>query len=601
MDLMEDVKFGEVLNKVGADYNGFNTFMKGLKKTQKFAQDAYTAEDDFWKIFTYLGEQSRLRDAYKAKGLQLGDDIVEVITDAEGKKFDRKIGVFNDEYLKKQSAKLVKNNIPNYAFVSEFIKGLRKLPVGNFVAFPAEIMRTGTNIVQTGLDEIFFTARINGKEVNPLRARGLQRLTGMAATTAALPLGTVAMMQTLNDVSNEELDAMRRYVPEWSKNSVLVPFKDKEGKLSYVDFSHLNAYDTLTRPIQTVVNAVNSGRSDKDGIMDDFILGLIESTKEIGQPFISESIWTEALQDVAPILGRGGVDAAGREIYNKDPAIDPIGSKIMKSVAHLVEAQAPLNWRQLGRLGLAIRPIDSLGRYDERGNEYELGNELLGIAGLRRVNVDPNKSLNYKITNFKDGVRDARNIFTRQTLKGGVVSPEEMVDAYIDANKALYEINRRMFLDIDAAKILGMNEGDLQTSFDNRGEARNFGYLNEGLFKPYQPSRDVQELFSQRAEQLGAPNPFDAAVDVMDRIRDILESVSVRGDVFPDIQNPFSNLPEPTLGPAASLPGLPAMPNPGLVNNAQFGSIDPVSGLTLAEETYLSPLEQNYRKKTRTT
>jgi len=394
---------------------------------------------------------------------------------------------------------------------------------------------------------------------------------------------------------------MRRYVPEWSKNSVLVPFKDKEGKLSYVDFSHLNAYDTLTRPIQTVVNAVNSGRSDKDGIMDDFILGLIESTKEIGQPFISESIWTEALQDVAPILGRGGVDAAGREIYNKDPAIDPIGSKIMKSVAHLVEAQAPLNWRQLGRLGLAIRPIDSLGRYDERGNEYELGNELLGIAGLRRVNVDPNKSLNYKITNFKDGVRDARNIFTRQTLKGGVVSPEEMVDAYIDANKALYEINRRMFLDIDAAKILGMNEGDLQTSFDNRGEARNFGYLNEGLFKPYQPSRDVQELFSQRAEQLGAPNPFDAAVDVMDRIRDILESVSVRGDVFPDIQNPFSNLPEPTLGPAASLPGLPAMPNASLVNNAQFGSIDPVSGLTLAEETYLSPLEQNYRKKTRTT
>ena len=601
MDLMEDVKFGEVLNKVGADYNGFNTFMKGLKKTQKFAQDAYTAEDDFWKIFTYLGEQSRLRDAYKAKGLQLGDDIVEVITDAEGRKFDRKIGVFNDEYLKKQSAKLVKNNIPNYAFVSEFIKGLRKLPVGNFVAFPAEIMRTGTNIVQTALDEIFFTAKINGKEVNPLRARGLQRLTGMAATTAALPLGTVAMFQTLNNVSNEELDAMRRYVPEWSKNSVLVPFRDKDDKLSYVDFSHLNAYDTLTRPIQTVVNAVTSGREDKDGIMDDFILGLIESTKEIGQPFISESIWTEALQDVAPILGRGGVDAAGREIYNKDPAIDPIGSKIMKSVAHLVEAQAPLNWRQLGRLGLAIRPIDSLGRYDERGNEYELGNELLGIAGLRRVSVDPNKSLNYKITNFKDGVRDARNIFTRQTLKGGVVSPEEMVDAYIDANKALYKINRRMFLDIDAAKILGMDEGDLQTSFDNRGEARNFGYLNEGLFKPYEPSRDVQELFSQRAEQLGAPNPFDAAVDVMDRIRDILESVSVRGDVFPNIQNPFSNLPEPTLGPAASLPGLPAMPNPGLVNNAQFGNIDPVSGLTLAEETYLSPLEQNYRKKTRTT
>jgi hypothetical protein len=600
MDLMEDVKFGEVLNKVGADYNGFNTFMKGLKKTQKFAQDAYTAEDDFWKIFTYLGEQSRLEQAFKSKGLQFGDDIVEVITDANGNKFDRKIGIFNQEYLKKQSAKLVKNNIPNYAFVSEFIKGLRKLPVGNFVAFPAEIMRTGTNIVSTALDEIFFTAKINGKEVNPLRARGLQRLTGMTATTAALPLGTVAMMQTLNDVSDDELEAMRRYVPEWSKNSVLVPFKDKEGKLSYVDFSHLNAYDTLTRPLQTVINAVNSGSEDKDGIMDDFILGLIESTKELGQPFISESIWTEALQDVAPILGRGGRDATGREIYNQDPAIDPIGSKIMKSVAHLVEAQAPLNWRQLGRLGLAIRPIDSLGRYDERGNEYELGNELLGIAGMRRVNVDPKKSLNYKITNFKDGIRNARNLFTRETLKGGVVTPEQIVDAYLNANRALYDVNRRMFLDIDAAKVLGMNEDSIAENMINRGERRAFGFLNEGLFRPYSVSRDVAELFDIRSAEIGAPNAFEQAADVLDRIKDVLSETSLEGDVFPNIENPFSNLPEPTLGPAASLPGLPAMPNPALVNNAQFGNIDPVSRLTLAEETYLSPLEKSYRKKQRT-
>jgi len=599
MDLMEDVKFGEVLNKVGADYNGFNTFMKGLKKTQKFAQDAYTAEDDFWKIFTYLGEQSRLKDAYKAKGLQLGDDIVEVITDAEGRKFDRKIGVFNDEYLKKQSAKLVKNNIPNYAFVSEFIKGLRKLPVGNFVAFPAEIMRTGTNIVSTALDEIFFTARINGKEVNPLRARGLQRLAGMTATTAALPLGTVAMMQTLNDVSDEELQAMRRYVPEWSKNSVLIPFRDKDNKLSYIDFSHLNAYDTLTRPLQTVMNAVNSGRADKDGIMDDFILGLIESTKEIGQPFISESIWTEALQDVAPILGRGGTAADGKEIYNQDPAIDPIGSKIMKSIAHLVEAQAPLNWRQLGRLGLAIRPIDSLGRFDERGNEYELGNELLGIAGMRRVDVDPSKSLNYKITSFKDGVRNSRNLFTKETLKGGPITPAEIVDAYINSNRALYEINRRMFLDIDAAKVLGMNEDAISTNMSDRGERRAFNSINEGEFRPLSISQEVKSLFQIRADDLGVSNPFEAAEDVIGRIREVLETTPLGADLFPNLENPLRNLPEPTLGAAASLPGLPPLPNPSLVNNTQFGSIDPVSRLTLAEDMYLDPLGKAYRKKQR--
>ena len=67
--------------------------------------------------------------------------------------------IFNDEYLKKAAADLVKNNVPNYAFVSDFIKGLRKLPVGNFVAFPAEIIRTSANIVEYSIkrNKLFYS------------------------------------------------------------------------------------------------------------------------------------------------------------------------------------------------------------------------------------------------------------------------------------------------------------------------------------------------------------------------------------------------------------------------------------------------------------
>ena len=220
---------------------------------------------------------------------------------------------------------------------------------------------------------------------------------------------------------------------------------------------------------------------------------------------------------------------------------------------------------------------------------------------MRRVDVDPSKSLNYKITSFKDGVRNSRNLFTKETLKGGPITPAEIVDAYINSNRALYEINRRMFLDIDAAKVLGMNEDAISTNMSDRGERRAFNSINEGEFRPLSISQEVKSLFQIRADDLGVSNPFEAAEDVIGRIREVLETTPLGADLFPDIQNPLRNLPEPTLGPAASLPGLPAMPNPGLVNNAQFGSIDPVSGLTLAEETYLSPLEQNYRKKTRTT
>ena len=558
--LLEDVDFGGVLNRLNSDY-GLNRLLKRLNKIKRGAQDAYTAEDDFWKIFTYLGEKSRLSSAYNKAGLKLGQEFI----DMNGAK-----QIFNDEYLKKASADLVKNNVPNYAMVSEFVKGLRKLPVGNFVAFPAEIIRTSTNIVETALKEINYKTIINGKTVSPLKARGIQRLTGMALTTAALPLGTVAAAQAIYDISKDEIDAMRRYVADWSKNSVLIPFKDDEGKLSYIDFSHLNAYDTVTRPIQTVVNAVNEGRADEDGLIDDFVLGLIESTKELGQPFISESIWTEALQDVSPILGRGGRDATGRAIWNPE---DSLGDKMYKGIGHLVEAVAPLNWKQMERLGLSMWPVDSQGRFDERGNEYEFGNELAGIAGMRRVEVKPEKSFNYKITDYKKGIRNSRNLFTAATLKGGPVTPKDIVDAYINANRALYGVNRELYQDMEAAKILGMSEDALDTNMDNRGESKAFNALTEGEFRPLKISKDVRELFEIKSQELGRANPFDAAEDVLSRIADVLEAVPVTADFFPDLPNPFDTNILPDLVGALNTQ-LPPLPDPALNTGTQFGNVN---------------------------
>ena len=94
------------------------------------------------------------------------------------------------------------------------------------------------------------------------------------------------------------------------------------------------------------------------------------------------------------------------------------------------------------RLGLSMHPIDSKGRFNKRGEEYEFLNEAAGIAGLRRVEVKPERSFNYKITDYKKGIRNSRNLFTSATLKGGPVTPQEVVDAYINANRALYGVNR---------------------------------------------------------------------------------------------------------------------------------------------------------------
>ena len=86
-----------------------------------------------------------------------------------------------------------------------------------------------------------------------IRNIGLQRLFGFGSTILALPKGLTELYKAKNNVSNEELNALRKFVPEWSKNSTLLPVdRDENGYIKYIDFSYTNAYDPLLRPFRAV-------------------------------------------------------------------------------------------------------------------------------------------------------------------------------------------------------------------------------------------------------------------------------------------------------------------------------------------------------------
>ena len=72
---------------------------------------------------------------------------------------------------------LIKDTFPNYDKVFKGVKALREMPVGNFVAFPAEIARTSAHIVAQGVKEA-----TSGNPV--LMKRGLQRLAGFTTLNA---------------------------------------------------------------------------------------------------------------------------------------------------------------------------------------------------------------------------------------------------------------------------------------------------------------------------------------------------------------------------------------------------------------------------------
>jgi hypothetical protein len=538
--LLQDVNFGETMTSD----KGMRLLLKPLSKLKSVSQDLYTAEDDFWKIYSWAVEKSRLEKAYEKIGVTRGQ-------------FFKRNGVdvrLDEQFLKEEAADIVRNNIPNYDYVSDFVKGLRKLPIGNFVSFPAEIARTGTNIVRRALREINETITLpDGTVVKPMEGIGYTRLFGFTTTVAAIPMATTAAFQALYDVTDEEREAIRRFAAQWSKNSTLLPIKQEDGSFKYIDFSHANAYDTLIRPLQSIVNAVQDGRTDEDGMMNDFAKGMFTAMSEFGQPFISESIWTEAALD---IIARGGRTRDGAQVYSDQ---DTAGDRNSKIFAHLVKAQMPFSLDQLKRLDQSIESVDVItkGKFDKYGQEFEFGDEFGGLFGFRAVNVNPDRAMNFKVADYQKGVRDSRSLFTRVALKGGPIEPTEIVDAYINANRALFDVKKNLKGDMDAARLLNISEEGFYGALDRISNTE-ISAIDENVFRPYRVSKEVRDAFEQNAARIGIANPFDTAADAISELEGRMAEINLSLPEFPVFANPLQPILQDTpLGPTTlNLPSI---------------------------------------------
>ena len=563
-----------------------NPMLAKLKKLGQFFQGKYVAEDDTWKITNYVVELDRIKNAAVKQGIiRSVDDIPEDILRG----------------FKQEAANIVKNTVPNYAYVGSAVKTARILPIGNFMSFPAEIIRTTTNIAEQGLKEMRHIPgpgeRIIGSNVTPyvnIEGKGLvknnnvnygtgfKRLAGMATTLVAVPTAAVEGAKAIYDVTEEEIQALRQFVPEWSKNSTLIPIRTDEGDLRYIDFSHSNAYDVLARPFRTIVNNIIAGEQTDQTLLSGFVDGVGQASAEIMNPFIGESIWTEATAD---IIVRGGRTKEGRQLYTEQT---PAGNKAAIRFLHLGQALAP-SYRQFQRLGQA-----AFGTPTKRGDELTLGPELLGFMGLRPIKVDPLDSMGFKIAEYQGGIRNARREFTGGyfgILRGGRIKPNDVIQAYYNSNRARFLVQQEMNKNISAASILGVNTSRLKREFKDRQISdATFNSLAKGKFEPYFPSADIQERFREIARDLGDPNVFLEVRPTLKLMEREFRSLPLTGAFDSDI-NDFleedSILPELPTSVTSAQPVVA-----GQVNTAQTGQ---TNELTPTELALLSPSEQIIR------
>ena len=213
-------RIGGTVNDVDPDNPWLSGSVGGEKRINSnplnLPQKFYMAVDDFYKINGFAEELKVLSKAYPDKP-------------------------YNE--LLDEAAEIVRNTFPNYDMIPNGLKAIRDLPLGNFVAFTPEIIRTETKILAQTLKEL--------SSSNPvIKQRGMKRLSGgLVVHGGWMAAGTFAASATgITDVQEGALQTLSE--SPWSKKHNKIFFR-VGSDFYYSDPTYLNPYDVFPSVYKT--------------------------------------------------------------------------------------------------------------------------------------------------------------------------------------------------------------------------------------------------------------------------------------------------------------------------------------------------------------
>ena len=352
-----------------------------MTPTDKVAR-VYAGGDNLWKFYGFEFERSIL-----SQGLKNLDDI-RLYFKEMGRSFDDinpitgTVKTFDDA-LDEVAAYSIRNTYPTYSKVPPAIQNLRKLPLGAFVSFPAEILRTGANIMNFALKQA-------SSSNAAVRQMGLRRLLGGFMTLYAGGTGLVQTAQFLTNSTSAQWDAYKMSAAApWDKNSSLLPIKGWEnGESAAINYSYFSPYDSLYAPFASALAKAKAQKLNPQET-EDYVLELMFAADgpvmTLLSPFITEPIGYDRVLDVTTRRGR---KAQGGTVYSTS---DSLGDKMAKSFAYVLDGVKPGVFVNVDKVAGAVSKDLTAG-----GKPLNLKDELLALfAGTRIIRIDVKKDLRF--------------------------------------------------------------------------------------------------------------------------------------------------------------------------------------------------------------
>ena len=507
-----------VLNRASKGKIDFKNFIDN--PVVKKLGDIYQGSDNFWKIYADKYYTAGLRPAMKNL-----DDVKAWFKDVAKQEFNpRDLATGLDKNLEQGireiSAHLTTNTMPTYSKVPQIIKDLRFLPFGNFIAYPAEIIRTTSNVLTIGAREL--------TSENPfIRQMGARRLIGAATTLGGIEQAVQHSAQYITGMDSDKLDAFQRhFAPSYERNSTLIPITapDSKGNFKYVNFSYTNPYTTILQPINAVLKAYGDGTLNKDGadtIVKNALFGTRDrpgAIQEFLSPFISESIGVETMAD---IQYRDGKTKNGKYIYY--PQDDSL-TKISKSIGHVFSTLEP------GVVTSARKIWDgATGRFTDAGTVRDGATEAMALmSGVRIQEAKPMASMPFILSSFSNDKQNIGSKFSSIAYSPSA-KQEERIHAFRDYFIESYDNQNKMYQTLESAKKLGVDESELRNILDKRLKNKtDVNNLMNGIYKTPVYSED---RFRSLIDRLNQESPMQAS-----KVETQIDNVK---EIFRDLRGNF--------------------------------------------------------------
>ena len=469
------------MGQVTARLIGFNGTKSFGRKIASLPNKLYTAADDFWKIASFASERMRMKKKFTDQDLERLSNYAEHI--------GLKESVANKSYedmLDEIAAYKVRQTIPNYDYVGNFANMIRRSPVGNFIAFPTEIFRTGFNIAGLTLKDMTF---------NGMRGEGLRRGIGFGTAAGGLSVVAQAVGQSLSDVTDEELEAAKKFVGFWAKNSTLIPLEkipeSEEGGFTYVDGSYILVYDEIAKIIPTILTAAGEKNAEGSAYPASVLYGMGVAVLNILEPYVYLSIASDLQRQILENRNDSGYQIANPEA--------PLGDQAVALLDYAWSRAQPGAWSQIQSVKQAAAADET--SFKKYGKVQDTSIATLSLMGMRTDRVNPTEGFKYSVFNYQRRMRNAGYQFKDLVNNYGLVTPEDLIAGYDEANSSVFDIQRELYLDFLATQTLNGDQEQIKDQLKNRTSSI-YRRFRKGEFSPYYTPQNSKNIYDGITEKM---------------------------------------------------------------------------------------------------